>query len=422
MKKPRQITFTFLEHDAVSKNGRVYTKAAVQDMVRRAQEDIDAGKVLSSFATHDYARTEDPTKMIGKLSRVWEDGSKVKATLDLFGTAHANDLAHIVKEQGIKTVSLRADEYETTGKKTMVGGMDCEQVSLCHLAGVDFAMRPGISMVNIDPVTYESDETGKPHRDIVACENDPRTVILTEEEADMTKEEAEVLFKQMLAADKAAAQVDERTSHAHPHEHEGGDGKKYKHEHKHAHDESDKGCTEHMHDHGNPYEDLGAYSLADLAKAVSERLAVYATDGTPALVMEGAAKHLVEATAVLTKAGLIKESVVPEKALLTEEVAKTTILSESVAALTKERDAALAKVTETEAAKTVVEAEAEDLAKKLLEAARPGGRRVPIGQIVEQALAEVGVKRPDDEVPTGKEYAIGIRAWSASLAASEFAE
>ena len=417
MKTKRQVTFTFLEHNAVSKNGRVYTTAAVQEMVRRAQEDIAKGVVLSSFATHEWAKTEDPTKMIGKLSRVWEDGTKVKATLDIFGTHHAGEMATVIKEQGIKTVSLRADEYEVSGKKTVIDGKEHDQVSLCHLVGVDFAMRPGISMVNIDPVAYESDETDKFHRELVPCENAPAQVILTEErtEDDMTKEEIEALIAAALKTQAQEAAALEAKRHAHAHQHMGGDGKKYNHEHKHAHGEADVDGKDHDHEHGNPYENLGAYSVADLSRALAERSTAYAAEKEMVTVLSGITANLDTTRAALLTAGIIKESANPLADQLAEAVNEKTTLTETITTVTTERDDLKAKLVEAETAKTKAEEDAVKLAETIANGIKPFGRRVPYNDVLEQVLATSEVKNPDEEIPHDKEYKHLVRDFASAF-------
>lgn len=428
-KKIGTITFNFLEHDAVSKNGRCYPAATVKEMVRQARADLAAGQILSCFATHDYALAENATNMIGKIEDIWEEGTVVKGRVGLFDTSIARDFAGVVAGEGIKTVSLRASEFKMSPNLVTIGGVQMEAVGKARLAGVDFAMRPGIDMAQLQSYAFESTHPNDhTTRDVVPCATeayvapvvalleDEGKVMDPEEIKRLAAEEARRIIAEAQAADKAAAAALEAKRHAHPHDHMGGDKKKYTHEHKHAH--SDDANTDHDHEHGNPYE-LDAFPLKVLADHLVTRGTAYMAEGDK--LEESAAQAIKDVSGSLAPfvAGLQKTGIMAiDSAAKSEEHAKVeTALTESQTALTEAGtklaatettvESLRASVTALSEAKAALEVqlstsltEKAAIAKALIEAQKPSGRHVPVNQIMEQAAEIMGLDL-DAEIPDG---------------------
>lgn len=401
------ITFNFLEHNAVSKNGRVYPAHVVSEAVTAARADLVKGIPLTSFATHDYALAEDPTKMIGRIGDIWEEGTTVKGRVDLFDTQIARDLAAAVKGEGLKTVSLRAAEFKMGKEQVDVQGVKMDAVERFRLAGIDFAMRPGIDMAQVQSYVLEStqEHPSAYQRDVVPCSTEadkaPLVQLLEDGSEDMTPEEVRKLIKEEREAlEKAEREATERSSHSHPHDHMGGDGKKYCHEHKHNHDAADSKQEDHLHEHGNPYENLGAFHLKDLVRAVGERTDAYAAKEDDKALLTAVVPSIMEVAGKLVKSGLatIDESLIPtsykESAAqggkdLLESQNRENTLSETNAVLTETNASLTKQLTEAQAKLTEAETEKAKLAEKVVEAAKSGGRRVPIGLMLEAATEAV---------------------------------
>lgn len=428
-KKIGTITFNFLEHDAVSKNGRCYPAETVKEMVRQARADLAAGQILSCFATHEYALAENATNMIGKIEDIWEEGTVVKGRVGLFDTSIARDFAGVVAGEGIKTVSLRASEFKMSPNLVTIGGVQMEAVGKARLAGVDFAMRPGIDMAQLQSYAFESTHPNDhTTRDVVPCATEayvaPVVALLEDEGKVMDPEEIKRLaaeetrrvIAEAKAADAAAANALEAKRHAHPHDHKGGDGKKYNHEHKHMH--QDDANTDHDHEHGNPYE-LDSFPLKVLADHLVARGTSYLADGDKA--EESVAQAIKDVSGSLAPfvAGLQKTGImaIDSAAKSEDHVKAETALTESQTALTEAGTklastestveslrASVVALTEAKAALEVQLStsltEKAAIAKALVEAQKPSGRHATIGQIMEQAAETMGIDL-DAELPDG---------------------
>src|SRR5690349_14464855 len=146
---PRTVLATiktcWLEDDAVSLNGRQYPREAVDRLVQSAQvalSDPD-GLPLTCYLSHDKADQDSTLDIAGKITRVWREGNKAYANIDIPNTQTGRDIATLVKGGFIRSQSLRASgaEMRLNQDRTFpqVTGTGLK------LEGIDFTTRPGLS-------------------------------------------------------------------------------------------------------------------------------------------------------------------------------------------------------------------------------------------------------------------------------------
>ena len=161
--KPRIATLTtrFLKYGAISKNGRIYPRETCDTLVRSAQRILDADEtMLTCYTSHDAADQQDPIKLSGKITRVWQEGDDSFASFDIPDTSAGRDMVGLVMGGYLKTMSLRAKNAELRMEK----GYDLPVVrGNLQLEGIDFAPTPGLpGVAQIQGVALESDQQAKP--------------------------------------------------------------------------------------------------------------------------------------------------------------------------------------------------------------------------------------------------------------------
>lgn len=158
------LTTCFLQDGAVSLNGRQYPKEAVDKLIQSAQVQLsDPGATpLTCYISHDAADQDDSLKLVGKITRVWREGTKAMAAIDLANTTAGRDVATLAHEGYLRTQSLRASNAEIKHEKDstwpVVGG------SSLRLDGIDFTATPGISVAKIQQVALAENAREGPQR------------------------------------------------------------------------------------------------------------------------------------------------------------------------------------------------------------------------------------------------------------------
>ena len=160
--KPRVATFDvcFLENDAVSLNGRQYPTATVDKLIQSAQLSLSDtnNPPLTCYINHGNAEQDATTQLVGKITKVWREGAKAFASIDIPDTTAGRDVAALVAHRYIITQSLRA-----TGVQQIVDrNRGIPQVveapgQTATLQGIDFTSTPGLDKTaRIQKVLLES--------------------------------------------------------------------------------------------------------------------------------------------------------------------------------------------------------------------------------------------------------------------------
>lgn len=141
------ITTTWLEDDAISLNGRQYPREAVDRLVQSAQLQLsDPGALpLTCYLSHDDADQDRTRDLVGRITKVWREGNKAYASIDIPGTTAGRDVVTLVEGKYINSLSLRATNAEMKIDKNrtfpQVGGANLQ------LLGIDFTTSPGLPAV-----------------------------------------------------------------------------------------------------------------------------------------------------------------------------------------------------------------------------------------------------------------------------------
>lgn len=135
----------WLEDDAISLNGRQYPAEAVDRLVQSAQEALSDPYALplTCYLSHDKADQDSTLDIAGKLTKVWKEGRKAYAMIDIPNTSTGQDVVTLVQGGFMRSQSLRASgaEMRLNPNRTVpqVGGLGLK------LEGIDFTARPGLA-------------------------------------------------------------------------------------------------------------------------------------------------------------------------------------------------------------------------------------------------------------------------------------
>lgn len=135
----------FLEDDAVSLNNRKYPKEAVDRLIASAQAQIadPNGLPMTSYLSHGDADRDATRYLVGKVTHVAREGTKVYGMIDIPDTVAGRDVVALIKGGYIKSQSLRASGAEMR----MDGGMPLVAGQNLKLEGIDFTSNPGLPQV-----------------------------------------------------------------------------------------------------------------------------------------------------------------------------------------------------------------------------------------------------------------------------------
>lgn len=148
----------WLEDGAISLNGRQYPREAVDRLIQSAQVQLSDPNALplTCYLSHQEADKDNALALVGRITRVWREGTKALASIDIPNTHAGRDLVTLTNGQYIKSTSLRASNAEMRMDKDhtfpQVGGAGLK------LEGIDFTTTPGLAATAriIDLVLAES--------------------------------------------------------------------------------------------------------------------------------------------------------------------------------------------------------------------------------------------------------------------------
>lgn len=160
--KPRVATFTttFLSYDAISQNGRQYPQQVCDEILQSAQRDLADPNALpiTCHVSHQEAIGDNSLALVGRVTRVWQEGRNFLAQIDVPDTHAGRDMASLAAYRYIGSQSMRVCNVETY----MQRGKTLPQVRsikghLPKLLGIDFTVNPGLAdTARISNVVLES--------------------------------------------------------------------------------------------------------------------------------------------------------------------------------------------------------------------------------------------------------------------------
>lgn len=137
----------WIEDGVRSLNGRLYTREAVDLLIASGQRKLSDTNALpiTCFLSHADADNDHTHALIGRVTKIWREGPRGIALIDLADTGPARDALALVLGGYLRTESLRAKNAELRADKRydvpVVGGANLE------LEGIDFTNYPGLEQV-----------------------------------------------------------------------------------------------------------------------------------------------------------------------------------------------------------------------------------------------------------------------------------
>lgn len=160
-KKIGTLPICWLEYNARSLNGRIYPKATCDAIFRAAQKKLADPDALppTTFVSHEAANGNVNTELVGGPTKIWQEGNKFWANIDLADTSVARDMLGLAEGKYLRSgsmrvlgVELRHDRNYDLPLVVIQEGVEPE------FLGIDLTTRPGLDKVaRIPQVLYESD-------------------------------------------------------------------------------------------------------------------------------------------------------------------------------------------------------------------------------------------------------------------------
>src|SRR5579885_1690165 len=160
--KPRvaRLKVCWIENDAISLNGRQYPRETVEKLIRNAQTDLADPNALpiTCFISHGKADEDNSRDLVGRVTEIWQEGTKGYATIDIPDTAAGRDIAALAAYEYLTTVSLRASGADLCIDRTRGVPQVVERAGeRLTLNGIDITTNPGLSKTaRINQVILES--------------------------------------------------------------------------------------------------------------------------------------------------------------------------------------------------------------------------------------------------------------------------
>lgn len=158
-KKIATLRVCWLEYNARSLNGRIYPKNTCDRIYESAIKKIATNDLpITVFVSHEAANGNVNTELVGRAIRIWQEGSKFWADLDLADTRTAWDMLALAEGGYLRSESMRVLGVELAHDRAydlplvvVSEGVEPE------LLGIDLTTRPGLmDTARIQQVLYES--------------------------------------------------------------------------------------------------------------------------------------------------------------------------------------------------------------------------------------------------------------------------
>src|SRR5579885_919060 len=108
-KKIGTLPICWLEYGARSLNGRIYPKATCDAIFEAAQRKLADPNALppTTIVSHEAANGNVNTQLVGGPTKVWQEGSKFWANIDLADTSLARDMLGLAEGKYLQSGSMR---------------------------------------------------------------------------------------------------------------------------------------------------------------------------------------------------------------------------------------------------------------------------------------------------------------------------
>lgn len=159
-KKIGSLKICWLEYNARSLNGRIYPKATCDRIFQSGLRKLSDpnGLPITTFVSHETANSNVNTELAGRVSRLWQEGNKFWAMIDLADTRAGHDMLALAEGDYLKSGSMRVLGVELMHDRNYdVPLVVCSEGIEPDLAGIDLTTRPGLAdSARITQVLYES--------------------------------------------------------------------------------------------------------------------------------------------------------------------------------------------------------------------------------------------------------------------------
>ncbi len=134
----------WIEDNARSLNGRLYPEETVSRLIASGQRKLSDPNALpiTCFLSHDDADNDRTPALSGMVTRLWREGTRGMASIDIADTSHGRDALGQVAGRYLRSMSLRASGAELkTDKRYDVPVVGGDGITL---DGIDFTNYPGL--------------------------------------------------------------------------------------------------------------------------------------------------------------------------------------------------------------------------------------------------------------------------------------
>jgi hypothetical protein len=173
-KKIATLKVCYLEYGARSLNGRIYPKATCDRIYESAARNLEADDLpMTVFVSHETANSNVNTELVGRVAKVWQEGDKFWAHLDLADTRVARDMLALAEGGYLRSESMRVMgvrlAHDQNYDLPLVVPVEGEQV---ELLGIDLTTRPGLmDTARIQQVLYEDETVTAPYTESFALDS-----------------------------------------------------------------------------------------------------------------------------------------------------------------------------------------------------------------------------------------------------------
>jgi hypothetical protein len=213
-KKIATLQVCWLEYNARSLNGRIYPKATCDAIYQSAMRQLADPQQLAvtSFVSHEAANGNINTELVGGVSRVWQEGNKFLADIDLADTRAGWDILALAEGRYLRSESMRVLGVELRQENGYDLPLVVPIAGEVELLGIDLTTRPGLTnTARIQQVLYESSAQPEPYTESFSLDS---VAIQSKEEAPMSIP----LFLQIITGMQEGVTAD-RAAHQRIHDH-----------------------------------------------------------------------------------------------------------------------------------------------------------------------------------------------------------
>lgn len=205
-KKIATLRVCWLEYNARSLNGRIYPKTTCDRIYESAIKKIAANDLpVTVFVSHEAANGNVNTELVGRAIRIWQEGVKFWADLDLADTRTAWDMLALAEGGYLRSESMRVLGVELAHDRAYDLPLVVVQEGVePELLGIDLTTRPGLmDTARIQQVLYES-VTQQPYTESFSLDS---VLIQSKEEAPMSIPlYLKIILEEGVTPDRAAHQ------------------------------------------------------------------------------------------------------------------------------------------------------------------------------------------------------------------------